>query len=71
MISLTHKTTATPDFGAWHFYVEHGKLLDLCSFAVCRNLDVAQIDLDSVYAVCGAYSKLRPGEWLEIDFEGQ
>lgn len=68
-ITLSTKLTTNPDFNAFHFYVESGRAFESADFADAYQLNVHDIDPESISAVQDAAARLNDGEWLFVDFE--
>lgn len=66
-INLTFKTTTTPDFGGFMFFVEEGELFDANDYAEAYGLNRADIDAQDIHSAQDAAGRLNPGEWLQIE----
>ena len=66
-INLHFKTVTNPDFEAFMFYVESGKLFDADDYSDAYNLNRNDIDAQDVHSCQDAAGKLNDGEWLLVE----
>lgn len=66
---ISFKTTTTPDFGAFRFYIEEGRLFDADDYAEAYRLNRSDIDAQDIHSAQDAAGRLNPGEWLEVTHE--
>lgn len=69
--TLSFKTTTSPDFGGFKFYVEEGRLFDADDYAEAFSLNRSDIDAQSIHSAQDAAGRLNEGEWLEVTHEAR
>lgn len=68
-ITLETTVTETQDIGGFRFFVKEGDLFDAGAYAESYNLNIADIDDDSIKAAQDKAGGLCPGQWLEVSHE--
>ncbi len=64
--TLSFRTVTDPDFGAFKFYVEAGRLFDADDYAEAYKLNRSDIDAQDIHSAQDAAGRLNDGEWLEV-----